>query len=566
MGGCYSVIAVSRLKMLRQSRGAAAVLPVAGPDGDGPCCSPDNDDGATKALVVVKKGRRGGRKQASILGPDAADPDFARRYRLGAELGRGEFGVTRRCEDAATGEALACKTLRRRRLLLRRAGPDAEAVRREVEITRRMSELGADAGGAIVRLREACEDADGVHLVMELCEGGELFDRIFARDHYSERAASKLARTIVEVVQLCHENGVMHRDLKPENFLFADKSEESPLKAIDFGLSVYFKPEAIMPSSYRTGDRFTEVVGSGCYMAPEVLKRSYGPEIDVWSAGVILHILLCGFPPFWGDSDEKIAQSILRGGINLQRDPWPKVSQSAKDLVKKMLDPDPSTRLTAKQVLEHPWLKNADKAPNVSLGEVVRSRLKQFSAMNKFKKKALGVVAMNLPVEEVDKYNQMFHTMDKDNSGNLSLEELKEGLKINGHPVPEAEIKMLLDAGDIDGNGTLDCEEFVTVLLHIKKMKNEEYLPEAFKFFDKDGNGFIEMEELMEVLSDGELGPNEQVVDDIIREVDKDEDGRISYQDFELMMKAGSDWRNASKRYSRANFSSLSHRLCQEPS
>ncbi|XP_066397538.1 calcium-dependent protein kinase 22-like [Miscanthus floridulus] len=551
MGGCYSVIAATKLKMLRRGgRGAAAVLPVT--SHDGPCCSPDHDSVSVTGKERKKKGGRKGRKQASILGDaGTVDPDFSRRYRLGAELGRGEFGVTRRCEDAATGEALACKTLRRKRLLLRHAGPDADDVRREVEITRRMSEVG---GGRVACLREACEDDDGVHLVMELCEGGELFDRIFERDHYSERAAAKLARTIVEVVQLCHENGVMHRDLKPENFLFVNKSEESPLKAIDFGLSVYFKP----------GDRFTEVVGSGCYMAPEVLKRSYGPEIDVWSAGVILHILLCGFPPFWGDSDEKIAQSILRGVIHLQKDPWPKVSQSAKDLVKKMLDPDPCTRLTAKQVLEHPWLKNADKASNVSLGEVVRSRLKQFSSMNKFKKKALGVVAMNLPREEIDKYNQMFHTMDKDNDGNLSLEELKEGFRINGHPVPEEEIKMLLQAGDIHGSGTLDCEEFVTVLLHIKKMSNNEYLPKAFKFFDKDGNGFIEMAELMEALGDGELKPNEQVVNDIIREVDKDKDGRISYPEFELMMKGGSDWRNASRRYSRENFSSLSRRLCKD--
>ncbi|KAK3129737.1 hypothetical protein QOZ80_6BG0483990 [Eleusine coracana subsp. coracana] len=557
MGGCYSVIAVTRLKMLRRNRGAAAVLPITNGDDD-PCCrSPGDNNNNHNAIDDDNKdtGCRAKRrcrktKHASILGPDAAgEPDFARRYRLGAELGRGEFGVTRRCEDVATGEALACKTIRRRRLLLRRAGPDAVDVRREVEITRRMSELG----GPVVRLREACEDADGVHLVMELCEGGELFDRIFARGHYTERAAAKLAHTIVEVVQLCHENGVMHRDLKPENFLFVNKSEDSPLKAIDFGLSVYFKP----------GDRFTEVVGSGCYMAPEVLNRSYGPEIDVWSAGVILHILLCGFPPFWGDSDEKIAQAILRGGINLQRDPWHKVSQSAKDLVRKMLDPNPSNRLTAKEVLEHPWLKNADKAPNVSLGEVVRSRLKQFSAMNRFKKKALGVVAMNLPAEEIDKYNEMFQKMDKDKDGNLTLEELNEGLQINGHPVPEAEIKMLLEAGDIEGTGMLDCEEFITILLHIKKMSNEEYLPKAFKFFDKDGNGFIDMEELMEALGDDELGPNEQVIHDIVRDVDKDKDGRISYPEFESMMKAGTDWRNASRRYSRANLTSLSRKLCK---
>ncbi|XP_015696753.2 calcium-dependent protein kinase 22 isoform X2 [Oryza brachyantha] len=561
MGGCSSAFAAPT-RMLRFGRGRApaAILPVTSRD-DPLCCSPDDDSNAgAGGEQGGKKGRRwhyrrcSGRKGGSILG-DAADVKtagaFAERYRLGAELGRGEFGVTRRCADAATGEALACKTIRRKRL--RRCGGDAEDVRREVEILRRVSALSGPGADAVVRLRDACEDPDGVHLVMELCEGGELFDRIFARGHYTERAAAKLARTIVGVVQLCHENGVMHRDLKPENFLFANTSEDSPLKAIDFGLSVFFKP----------GDRFTQVVGSTYYMAPEVLNRSYGPEADVWSAGVILYILLCGVPPFWGDNDERIVTAILQGGINFNREPWPKVSPHAKDLVRKMLDPNPSTRLTAKEVLEHPWLKNADKAPNVSLGEVVRSRLKQFSAMSKFKKKALGVVAMNLPVEEMDKYTQMFHMMDKDNSGSLTLEDLKLGLQINGHPVPEAEIKMLLDAGDIDGDGTLDCEEFVTVLLHIKKMSNEEYLPKVFKFFDKDGNGFIEMEELMEALGDGELGLTEQVIKDIIQDIDTDKDGRISYQEFESMMKSGSDWRNASRRYSKANFSTLSRKLCK---
>ncbi|ONM56365.1 Calcium-dependent protein kinase 24 [Zea mays] len=462
MGGCHSAIAATKLKILRRGgRGAAAVLPVT--NHDGPCCSSDH---GSKEKKKKKKGARKGRKRASILGDAGTfDPDFSRRYRLGAELGRGEFGVTRRCEDAATGEALACKTIRRKRLLLRLAGPDATDVQREVEITRRMSEV---SGGRVACLREACEDDDGVHLVMELCEGGELFDRIFERKHYSERAAAKLARTIVEVVQLCHENGVMHRDLKPENFLFVNKSEESPLKAIDFGLSVFFKPgttataspsQALftltyMASSVGAGDRFTEVVGSGCYMAPEVLKRSYGPEIDV--------------------------------------------------------------------------------------------------------------VAMNLPMEEIGKFKEMFHTMDKNKDGSLSLEELKEGFRINDHPVPEEEIKMLLQAGDIHGTDTLDCEEFVTVLLHIKKMSNDEYLPKAFEFFDKDGNGFIEMSELMETLSDGELKPDEQLVNDIIQEVDKDKDGRISYPEFELMMKSGSDWRNASRRYSTENFSSLSQKLCKD--
>ncbi|OQU89769.1 hypothetical protein SORBI_3002G262850 [Sorghum bicolor] len=320
MGGCYSVVMATKLKMFRRGgHGAATVLPVT-----------SNDDG------------RAGTKPRSILGDaGTVDPDFSWR------------------------EALACKTLRRKRLLLWRARPDADDdVQREVEITRRMSEAGSGARWCPCT-RRACEDDDDMHLIMELCESGELFDRIFEHEHYFTGA-------IVEVVHitLCHDNGVMHRNLKPENFLLVNKSEESPLKAIDFGLSVYFK-----------------------------------------------HILLCGFPPFWGD------------------------------LIKKMLDPDPSTQLTAKQVL-----------------------------VSTLRTRHLG-----------------------NNDGNLSLDELKEGFRINGHPVPEEEIKMLLQA-----------------------MSNNEYLPKAFKFFDKDGSGFIQMAELMEALGDGELKPNEQVVNDIIREVDKD--------------------------------------------
>ncbi|KAJ1269423.1 hypothetical protein BS78_07G210600 [Paspalum vaginatum] len=561
MGGCYSAYASRKL------RGRISfVLPVSERDRS-------SSAGASTASPSPSP-RRNDADGPLVVRTTAAE--FARRYVLGRELGRGEFGVTRRCRDAATGKALACKTIRRHRrgrgaAAARRlgavagAGPGAASaggqhhdnnrasaghaaeVQREVAIMRRMSSRG---GAAVVRLREACcDDASGaVHLVMELCEGGELFDRIVARGHYSERAAASVFGTIVDVVRLCHANGVIHRDLKPENFLFANKSEDSPLKVIDFGLSVFFRP----------GDRFTEVVGSAYYMAPEVLRRSYGPEVDVWSAGVILYILLCGVPPFWGDNDEKIAQAILRGAIDFGREPWPRVSGNAKDLLRRMLDPDPSTRPTARQVLEHPWLKHADAAPNVSLGDAVRARLQQFSAMNRFKKKALGVVARNLPVEELDKYVQMFHLMDKDHNGNLTLEELAEGLRINGQPVPESEIRMLLEAADTDGNGTLDCDEFVTVSLHLKKMSNDEYLAAAFRYFDKDGSGFIELDELRE-----ELGPNDQAILDIIRDVDTDQDGRISYQEFELMMKSGADWRNGSRQFSRANFSSLSRKLCK---
>jgi len=222
-------------------------------------------------------------KPPAPIGPVLGRPmeDVRSIYTVGKELGRGQFGVTSLCTHKATGERFACKTIAKRKLSTKE---DVEDVRREVQI---MYHLAGQPN--IVELKGAYEDKQSVHLVMELCAGGELFDRIIAKGKYTERAAAALLRTIVEIVHTCHSLGVIHRDLKPENFLLLSKDENAPLKATDFGLSVFFKQ----------GEVFKDIVGSAYYIAPEVLKRNYGPEADIWSIGVILYILLCGVPPFW---------------------------------------------------------------------------------------------------------------------------------------------------------------------------------------------------------------------------------------------------------------------------
>ncbi|XP_043703835.1 calcium-dependent protein kinase 8-like [Telopea speciosissima] len=475
--------------------------------------------------------------------------DILARYRFIKELGRGEFGITHLCEHLETGKTLACKSISKSKL---RTEIDVQDVRREVEIMRHLPEHPN-----IVRLKETYEDKEAIHLVMELCEGGELFDRIVARGHYTERAAAIVTKTVVEVVQVCHGHGVMHRDLKPENFLFANKNETSPLKAIDFGLSVFFEP----------GQRFREIVGSPFYMAPEVLRRNYGPEVDIWSAGVILYILLCGVPPFWAETEEGIAQAIVNSVIDFEREPWSKVSEDAKDLVRSMLDPNPYSRLTAEEVLAHHWLQNAEKVPNISLGEVVRTRIKQFSLMNKFKKRVLRAVADNLPMEQLNGLKKIFHMMDIDKNGNLSFQELKDGLHLIGHPVPDPDVQLLIDAADTDGNGTLNCEEFVTISVHLKRIGSDEHLHAAFQLFDKNQSGFIELDELREALTEDEREPNnEQVVREIFCDVDTNKDGKISYEEFKAMMKTGMDWKMASRQYSRAMLNTLSLKLFKDGS
>ncbi|XBI19811.1 hypothetical protein VPH35_061245 [Triticum aestivum] len=369
-------------------------------------------------------------KPPAAIGPVLGRPmeDVRSIYTVGKELGRGQFGVTSLCTHKATGQKFACKTIAKRKLSTKE---DVEDVRREVQI---MYHLAGQPN--IVELKGAYEDKQSVHLVMELCAGGELFDRIIAKGKYTERAAASLLRTIVEIIHTCHSLGVIHRDLKPENFLLLSKEEDAPLKATDFGLSVF----------YKQGEVFKDIVGSAYYIAPEVLKRNYGPEADIWSVGVIVYILLCGVPPFWAESEHGIFNSILRGQIDFSSDPWPRISPGAKDLVRKMLNSDPKKRISAYDVLNHPWIKEDGEAPDTPLDNAVMNRLKQFKAMNQFKKAALRVIAGCLSEEEIRGLKEMFKSMDSDNSGTITVDELRKGLGKQGTKLTEAEVEQLMEA------------------------------------------------------------------------------------------------------------------------
>ncbi|XP_047316702.1 calcium-dependent protein kinase 17-like [Impatiens glandulifera] len=494
----------------------------------GGCCSQSDPDlsndpmDPSRAGQSSKPGISGKSGKPAQIGPVLGRPmeDIKSTYTIGKELGRGQFGVTHLCTNKATGEQFACKTIAKRKLVNKE---DVEDVRKEVQI---MHHLTGQPN--IVELKGAFEDKHSVHLVMELCAGGELFDRIIAKGHYTERAAASLLRTIVQIVHTCHSMGVIHRDLKPENFLLLNKDEDAPLQATDFGLSVF----------YKQGELFKDIVGSAYYIAPEVLRRRYGPEVDIWSVGVMLYILLSGVPPFWAESEHGIFNAILKAHVDFTSDPWPSISPGAKDLVKQMLNSDPKQRLTAFQVLNHPWIKEDGEAPDTPLDNAVLGRLKQFKAMNNFKKVALRVIAGCLSEEEIMGLKQMFKGIDTDNSGTITLEELKRGLAEQGTILSESEAKQLMEAADADGNGTIDYDEFITATMHLNRMDKEEHLSTAFKYFDKDNSGFITLEELEHALRDYGLNDSNDI-QEVISEVDADNDGRINYDEFVAMMKKG---------------------------
>ncbi|KAI4316988.1 hypothetical protein L6164_024905 [Bauhinia variegata] len=452
----------------------------------------------------------------TILGKPYTDINVL--YTLEKELGRGQFGITYLCTEKATGRKYACKSIARRKLTRKK---EIDDVKREILILQHLT-----GQPNIVEFKGAYEDRHNVHLVMELCSGGELFDRIIRRRNYSEREAASIFRQIVNVVHVCHFMGVMHRDLKPENFLLVSRDEKSPLKATDFGLSVFIEE----------GKVYRDIVGSAYYVAPEVLNRNYGKEIDVWSAGVILYILLSGVPPFWAENEKGIFEAVRKGDYDLQSSPWPSISAAAKDLIRKMLTYDPKKRITAAEALEHPWMKEGGEASDKPIDSAVFKRMKQFRAMNKMKKLALKVIAESLSEEEIQGLKQMFNNMDTDGSGTITFEELKTGLSRLGSKLSENEIKQLMEAADVDRSGSIDYIEFITATMHRHRLEREENLYKAFQYFDKDNSGFITRDEIRQAMTEYGMG-DEATIDEVINDVDTDRDGRINYEEFKAMMR-----------------------------
>ncbi|XP_055040738.2 calcium/calmodulin-dependent protein kinase type IV isoform X1 [Misgurnus anguillicaudatus] len=297
---------------------------------------------------------------------DATVEDF---YNMGPELGRGATSVVFRCEEKQTEKPYAVKVLKKT--------IDKKIVRTEIGVLLRLSHPN------IIRLKEIFETETEIFLILELVTGGELFDRIVERGYYSERDAAHVIKQILEAVAYLHENGVVHRDLKPENLLYADLSIDAPLKIADFGLSKIIDEQVTMKT----------VCGTPGYCAPEILRGNpYGPEVDMWSVGVILYILLCGFEPFFDPrGDQYMYSRILNCDYEFVSPWWDEVSLNAKDLVSKLIVLDPHKRLSVKQALEHPWVLG--KAARFSHMDTTQRKLQEFNARRKLKAAMKAVVA-----------------------------------------------------------------------------------------------------------------------------------------------------------------------------
>ncbi|CAI5475252.1 unnamed protein product, partial [Closterium sp. Yama58-4] len=293
-----------------------------------------------KAMKGFSKLVGGGVGAVNILGGEYRDVGAMYAVQMDKELGSGQFGVTRVAVCRATGEKFACKTINKAAL---KSKSDEDDVRREVTIMEMVK-----THPKVVKLKEVFENEQAIHLIMELCSGGELFDRIKERRRYSEREAALVMRAVLGVLQSCHQrHHVLHRDIKPENILLAHPSSPTDVRVIDFGISTILKPGSKPLSDF---------VGSLYYIAPEVIEGSYGFPADVWSAGVVLYVLLAGVPPFWAKTEADVTKAIREGKWGFRGAVWRNVSEPGKDLICQLLTHNQKKRITARAALDHPWL------------------------------------------------------------------------------------------------------------------------------------------------------------------------------------------------------------------
>ncbi|KAF3619079.1 DNA-(apurinic or apyrimidinic site) lyase 2 [Capsicum annuum] len=453
------------------------------------------------------------------------DKDFEKRYTIGKLLGHGQFGYTYVATDKSSGDRVAVKRIEKNKMVLPIA---VEDVKREVKI------LKALAGHEnVVQFYNSFEDENYVYIVMELCEGGELLDRILSKkdSRYTEKDAAIVVRQMLKVAAECHLHGLVHRDMKPENFLFKSSKADSPLKATDFGLSDFIRP----------GKKFQDIVGSAYYVAPEVLKRRSGPESDVWSIGVITYILLCGRRPFWDKTEDGIFKEVLRNKPDFRRKPWSNISNSAKDFVKKLLVKDPRARLTAAQALSHPWVREGGDASEIPLDISVLSNMRQFVKYSRLKQFALRALASTLDEEELADLRDQFSAIDVDKNGVISLEEMRQALaKDLPWKMKESRVLEILQAIDSNTDGLVDFPEFVAATLHVHQLEEhnstkwQQRSQAAFEKFDVDKDGFITPEELK--MHTGLRGS----VDPLLEEADIDKDGKISISEFRRLLRTAS--------------------------
>ena len=440
----------------------------------------------------------------------------ANYYSIVKDLGHGSYGQVKKVKNKQLNEIRAMKITNKK----------SDSSKYEIEILRKISHPN------ITNIFEIFADSKKYYVIMEFLEGGELFEAITSIGSFTEASACKVMKQILSAVFYLHSNHIVHRDLKPENIMLTQKPKNGnyQIKLIDFGTAKIFKP----------GKKMNKFIGTSYYIAPEVLKERYDEKCDVWSCGVILFILLCGYPPFNGNTNVDIFHAIQNQNPIFGGEEWEDITPEAKDLIKQMLKKNPNERLTAEMCLRHKWFKmlddfdrnkNSQKFKQIQINAI--QHMSQFVNENRFKQAVLQFIGtqFNIQKEEGD-LRDLFKSMDVSGTGQLTKEEFSVKLvELYGENDGKEMANNIFNSLDLDGSGKISYDEFLSAMINSKKVVTEERLEKAFKMFDKDNSGKLSVKEIKNV-----FGGTEEQWKHVIDEVDLNNDGEVDFGEFKIMM------------------------------
>lgn len=429
-------------------------------------------------------------------------------------LGTGMNGSVRLIRDKRTRRRCALKSIR---LSSSHGVVDGswEELIQEVEVYLRLDHPN------ICRLLEVYVDDKDCHMVMELCTGGELWQRQASHGKFSEQDARGAVLQMLEALCYLHRQGICHRDFKLENWLYADSSDSARLKLIDFGFSHKFS----------SGAKMTAVVGSIYYIAPEVWRASYDQKCDLWAVGVMAYELLNGSPPFDGDDDTAIRDATVRGDYSMSGSSWQGVSNDAKDFISTLLQSDPKLRPTAHEAARHSWLvaPQSDAPPRAADSNIsVMEHLRDFASMNAMKRAACGLAALSMSVEEADRLAEQFRILDSGKNGAIPMQAFVEALKEHLGMADDV-AAVVFQRLTLTGKAEIQYSEFLAAANQRRFLAQESVMRHTFQRFDTENKGFISVENLRAVLGHEYQGTK---VEDMVTQVGYKGSGSIDYEEF----------------------------------
>ena len=373
----------------------------------------------------------------------------------------------------------------------------------------------------IFKIYEFFQDGSNFYLVSEYLDGGELFDYIEKNKTFDEKTVCIIMEQVFSAILYLHKRGIVHRDIKPENIMLSKKDDIYSIKLIDFGTSKAFIKD----------DKMNAPMGTCYYMAPEMLRRNYDERIDIWACGIMMYMMLVGYPPFNGDDNLEIFTHILKSPLLFDKDDWEDKTPSARDLLSRILEKDPEKRISIDDIFNHEWFKR--KFDTVCFDyQSVANRFKAYHRSSKLEKAIRMFIVQTYDLEEDERVLlALFKEHDLNHDGMLDVHELTEALKKMDNPLEAHEFLAL---ADVNQNGVVNFSEFLMVAIDFKKKINDNVLESIFRTIDVGNDGYITKIELRKFLN---LEEHDPLLDELIKEVDKNNDSFISLDEFLLSLK-----------------------------